>query len=171
MVYKQTITIDKATFKNIAKKALTGPNEVFDQYANLIVTLGNETVAILSRDPGPSRSPVRWTSKKQKGYVFKFILKKDGQGNIIPYRRTGRYLESWDWELVPTSNRRGGVFDVFNTAKTSKGLLLEQFVQGDRQQGFHADTGFVASERVKKEAGIKAELALVTMWEDVMGEL
>ena len=72
---------------------------------------------------------------------------------------------------MPTSNRRGGVFDVFNTAKTSKGLLLEQFVQGDRQQGFHVDTGFVASERVKKEAGIKAELALVTMWEDVMGEL
>jgi hypothetical protein len=165
MVFSSSVEIDETVFKDIADKALNGPEEFFVIYGNVVAAIGNQTVRILSTEPGKPKYPIRWTSERQRRFVMA-KLRRMGQ---IPYIRTGKYAKSWRWQSKSTE--RGGLFVIENTAKTSRGDSLEQYVQGVNQQGFHKDTGWVATEPTLKKAGEEAELALITGWLDFMGEL
>lgn len=165
MVFSQTLEIDQTVFDDIIDKALNGPKEFFVIYGNVVSAIGNQTVQILSTEPGKPKYPIRWTSERQRRFVMA-KLKRMGQ---IPYIRTGKYSEAWEW--FSKSTQRGGLFVIENTAKTSRGEPLEQYIQGVHQQGFHADTGWVATEPTLRKAGQEAELTLITGWLDFMGEL
>ena len=86
----------------------------------------------VTRYPGKVSLPIQWTSPKQKGYVFKFVLKRDAQGNIIPYQRTGGLGKAW----VVDVERNGLALHVYNSASSAT------FVIGARQQQFHKNTGW-----------------------------
>jgi len=90
--------------------------------------------------PGPAKHPIEWASQRQKNYVLGFVLKRDEQGNIIPYQRSGRFGEAW--ELNYTELENGGQITIANTAKTKRGDNLAQFIVGARQQPFHRNTGW-----------------------------
>ncbi len=165
MVFSADVKIDVAVFNDIQDKAINGPKEYFVIYGNAVSAIGNQTMQILSTEPGKPKYPIRWTSERQRKFVMA-KLRKMGQ---IPYIRTGKYAKAWEW--FAKSTQSGGLFVIQNTAKTSRGEPLEQYVQGIHQQGFHKDTGWVSTEPTLQKAGQKAELLLITGWLDFMGEL
>lgn len=168
-MFKVSVEIDKKLFDDITDKALNGPKEFFVQYGNAVAAIGNQAVKTLSTEPGKPRYPIRWTSDAQRRYVFSQVLKKDKKGKIIPYTRTGKYAAAWQWNAKTTA--QGGIFEITNTAQTARKEPLEQYVQGVRQQQFHKDTGWVSTQPTLHNAATEAELLLITMWQDIMGEL
>jgi hypothetical protein len=162
MTFKAELKIDKTTFEQVTDAAINGPKRVFQQFGNVVASIGQRTINKLSDEPGKPRYPLRWTSEKQRNFVMA-LLRRKGQ---IPYVRTGKYAASWEWQSQ--SSQDGGLFVIENTAKTAKGESLEQYVQGINQQGFHRDTGWVRSEDILKDAAIEAELALAALWEEEM---
>jgi hypothetical protein len=164
-MFSADVIIDETVFKDIAEKATKGPKEFFVIYGNAVSAIGNQTVSILSTEPGKPKYPIRWTSERQR----KFVMAKLRRMGQIPYIRTGRYAAAWRW--FAKSTQFGGLFVIENTAKTSKGESLEQYVQGIHQQGFHKDTGWIATGPTLRKAGQEAELLLVTSWLDFMGEV
>lgn len=165
MGFRADVEIDTVVFDDIADKATNGPKEFFVIYGNAVSAIGNQTVVILSTEPGKPKYPIRWTSERQRRFVMA-KLKRMGQ---IPWIRTHKYSEAWEW--FAKSTQTGGLFVIENTAKTSKGEPLEQYVQGIHQQGFHQDTGWISTGPVLQKAGQEAELLLITSWLDFMGEL
>jgi len=124
------------------------------------------TTAQLQQQPPPrSGGKVRWTSPKQKRFVLGAVLKRDANGNIIPYQRTGKMAQGWevfvDYDAL--ANQRTFLFQLegflatispFNRGKlggrVSDGLIVSifnkstvmKYVEGFQQQGFHKDTGW-----------------------------
>lgn len=164
-MFKVEVKVDKKLFGDITDKALNGPKEVFVQYGNAVAAIGDRAVKTLSTEPGKPRYPIRWSTERQRRAYFA----TDGFGRGIPYKRTGKYADAWQWNARTTAT--GGIFEIQNTALTQRKQPLEQYVQGARQQPFHKDTGWVSTQPTLDNAATEAELLLSTMWQDIMGEL
>lgn len=159
------IKVDPDFLKIVREHVVNAPREFERTYSNTVEALGEETIRKLSEEPGKPRYPIRWTSERQR----KFVMAKLRRENNIPYKRTHAYSSAWMYQRRRTPS--GGLFYVQNTALTDTGEPLEQYIQGDRQQGFHADTGWIRADTIIKEAAQEAELLLITAWEDVMGDI
>lgn len=107
------------------------------------------------QEPGPAVHPIAWTSPKQRRYVMAMIRK-----GVIrsPYVRTHALSQSWKLMLVYDPN---GIVSVVMVNTSS----VVDFVEGNRQQGFHADTGwFYANDKAQEWVGIitdEMETALI----------
>lgn len=95
----------------------------------------------------PERRPVRaseYVSEKQRRYVYGFVLKKDANGNILPYQRTGGLADAWSLRYIETPN--GGTFIFENTADAARyvgGTLAKNISAAlKHRQPFHAKTGW-----------------------------
>lgn len=69
-----------------------------------------------------------------------------------------------DWEL----GLEKGLFTVRNTARTDRGEFLEQYVTGDRQQGFHYDTGWYQSQDILADGLVEAEDEMINLWYETL---
>lgn len=105
--------------------------------------------------PGKPHYPLRWASQKQRRKVMA-MLRERGE---LPYERKG-ILEA-AWEAMFSFTEYGGAFVVENTSPAAT------FVIGERQQPFHADTGWIYAPRVMDEiAGFVVE-AYVETWHTI----
>ena len=89
--------------------------------------------------PGKPSYPLRWRSAAQR----QAVMAKLRAENNLPYRRTNRLKKSWDAEKDVQS------ITIYNDAKDpTTGEFYADYVIGEDQQPFHADTGHVqASDR------------------------
>jgi hypothetical protein len=155
-----TVKIDRTAFEQIVDNAINGPKRTFERFGQAVAAVGDATIKKLSTEPGRPRYPIRWTSERQR----KFVMAKLRRMGQVPYQRTGAYAAAWQWQAQTTQD--GGLFTIFNDAKTSRGEPLEQYVQGVNQQGFHKDTGWIPTSAIMQEAIVDAELLLFDIWED-----
>lgn len=93
-------------------------------------------IPIVAVEPEGVHYPIRWTSPRQHRKVMAMLKE---QGNL-PYERTHELRDSWNAKFVFDAD--GGDFMIENISPAAP------FVVGDRQQGFHADTGWINAEEV-----------------------
>ena len=123
----------------------------------------------LAITPGPVKLPIQWTSEKQRRYYFAVVAKRDEQGNIIPYQRTGGFNRSWFVRF----NLQNFSIGIGNTSMT-KGSTnwpsqpLFDFLMGEQQQGFHKNTGWIEGIDPLLDIIIGSMDMLADAWADIM---
>lgn len=162
MIVKTEITVDRDIIDAVIENAKNGPQRYNRELQNTLQGLRNRLLSRLHEQPGKPRDPIRWTSDRQRWFV---MAKLRRMGNL-PYHRTGGFVEAWvvDW----TFNNTGGLFSVRNTARTDKGQPLEQYVTGEKQQGFHHDTGWYQSQDILADGLVEAEDEMINLWWETM---
>jgi hypothetical protein len=90
----------------------------------------NKARELLMQAPGAVKYPILWTSERQR----RFVMAKLRRENNLPYRRTGKLLRGWKVASSPIDNGLG--ISVSNNDPAAR------YVIGDRQQVFHALTGW-----------------------------
>jgi hypothetical protein len=116
--------------------------------------LAGRALAALKTVPGNPIYPIRWTSDKQR----KAFFASKGFGRGIPASRHNppTVLEGWGAGFVATDE--GGAVQLFND------VPYMRFVQGDRAQGFHLDTGYVQLDDVQQDAFAEMEGVAIQEW-------
>ena len=123
----------------------------------------------LALTPGPVKLPIQWTSEKQRRYYFGFVAKRDAQGNIIPYQRTGDYNRSWFVRF----NLQNFSIGIGNSAMTKgspnwPSQPLFDFLMGEQQQAFHKNTGWIEGIDPLLDIIIGSMDMLADAWADIM---
>jgi hypothetical protein len=157
-MFKQIITIDHDILDAVQENAKNGPQRYARELQNTLQGLRNRLLSRLHAQPDEAKHPIRWTSRRQQ----KHVMAKLRRENNLPYHRTGAFVEAWviDWEL----GLEKGLFNVRNTARTDRGQPLEPFITGDKQQGFHFDTGWYQSQDILADAMVEAEDEMINLW-------
>lgn len=141
-----------AALRKVAKNITDAPAK----FARLMKARGSnaapKALAMLQREPGSPRYPIRWTTERQR----KAFFATDGFGRGIPTRRSGEIKGAWKVEFIPDS--RGGMLVLSNEHPAAR------FVQGFDQQGFHADTGWVTTAQASDEFFAQGGYAVTEAW-------
>lgn len=117
--------------------------------------LANKTLRKLMAVPGPPVYPLRWKSSRQRRAFFA----TRGFGRGIPTVRTGEMVSGW---RVTVENRPdGGVLVLENPSP------VMPFVQGERAQPFHRDTGWVQVGDVREDYLHEAGGVVIETWRTV----
>lgn len=109
----------------------------------------------MQADPGAVRYPIEWASDKQRRYVMA-MLRRTGN---LPYRRSGRLQKAWRIES------KARLSD--GTAALTNDTDYVQYVQGNAQQPFHRNTGWVRYTDAVEDARLKIESELIDTWVSV----
>ena len=86
---------------------------------------------------------IRWTSERQRRAVMRKLRREKN----IPYRRSHRYALGWH----VTGDYTNGLTSIavwHDPYPGDGGEDVVQFIAGDRQQGFHQDTGWPNANEV-----------------------
>ena len=102
--------------------------------------LAGRSLSRLKTIPGKPHYPIRWTSERQRRAYFA----TNGFGRGIPSTRTGGIVGDWQAEF--NQSDYGGILALVNMNPAA------QYLQGDRAQGFHKDTGWVQLDDVTDDA-------------------
>ena len=121
--------------------------------------LTNEALKKLTTVPGPPKRPIRWTSDRQRRAFFA----SDGFGGGIPTRRTNAIVNAWKAELEQTSDG-----NILRLSNDNPGM---PFLQGELQQGFHKDTGWVQVDDVARDFLRAGGDAVIKTWQELADEL
>lgn len=101
---------------------------------------------------GPDDYPRPWKSERQRRAYFA----TNGFGGGIPYRRTGELEKAWKITLKTQSDT--GVLAVENASKAA------EFVQGDRAQPMHLDSGWPQVGSVVSKYDALLTDVLIDVW-------
>lgn len=101
---------------------------------------------------GPDDYPRRWKSERQRRAYFA----TNGFGGGIPYRRTGALEKAWKITLKTQSAT--GVLAIENDNKAA------EFVQGDRAQPMHLDSGWPQAANVVSKYDALLTDVLIDTW-------
>lgn len=156
----------KTLSKTQVANFLQGPVEsVITEVGNSVKHKASTPVLRVAREyPPKRRGRVRWTSPKQEWYVKTFVLKRDSQGNIIPYKRTGRLARGWVYSGEKTA--KGYLLVLRNTLDYARYVYGISFDKTTNKQGFHNDTGWYSA---KDRAGLLYDLQLKAIDEVLNG--
>lgn len=114
-------------------------------------------------EPGDPVHPIDWTSEKQRRYVLGVVLKKDADGNIIPYERTHALINSW--QVV--QQWADGAF----TLALESDADAAQFVMGLHQQRFHYNTGWQNIRDIALALSERADELLLQTWSFLLRDI
>lgn len=150
---KLTITLDNSGITAYRQWLKKLPKFAEDAFPKAVALSTAPLVDDLAQAPGSVKRPIRWATQKQKQAYFA----TDGFGKGIPYRRSGRLADGWD---VSVESDRATI-DIW----LRNSVPYSGFVQGDRQQPFHKNTGWrhVDSAIFNHQETLTA--ALVDTWE------
>jgi len=115
--------------------------------------LANRALDRLTREPGRPIYPLRWASERQRRAFFA----TRGFGRGIPTRRSGELLEGWQVIYEEIGEESGAII------LTNDDPSVE-FVQGDRAQPFHLDTGWVQIDDVGDDFNRESGDQAVEIW-------
>jgi hypothetical protein len=99
-------------------------------------------------EPGSPQYPIRWKSEKQRRAFFA----TNGFGRGVPSQRTGALARGWTVEIDDSDLI---ALDVFNREPHTA------FVEGDEQQPFHIDTGWLFAPKIMAEESEKFEDVMI----------
>lgn len=116
--------------------------------------LAARALAALKTVPGDPIEPAKKMTDRQR----KAFFASDGFGRGIPARRGSppAVTAGWGAEFIATED--GGIVALTNTVPHMK------YVQGDRAQPFHLDTGWVQLDDVREDAFREMEGVAVQEW-------
>jgi hypothetical protein len=139
-------------FEEVVQRA---PGLAGTAYRRVVSRLGSRILAQLRQEPGPASDhyPLRWKSARQRRYV---MAKLRQEGNL-PYERTGRLLDSYEFNLIEDTSG-GAIMEVRNTDPKA------QFVVGDQVQPMFLDIGWIQVSDVISDARVEAEDVLIETW-------
>ena len=109
-------------------------------------------LAKLKRRPRRVKYPIAWTTPKQKRAFFA----TKGFGRGIPTQRTGALSKGW------YSRFRYSARDV--SLEFGNPLPYATYVQGERQQRFHRNTGYTQAQPVFEDVQQQAVAAIREAW-------
>lgn len=112
---------------------------------------------VMSKEPPVWRKKRRWNSERQRIYVIAMLRKQKN----LPYRRTHTLSKSWKSSLKATG--AGGELKLENSKPSA------QFVQGNRAQLMHLDSGWPQIKTHKKAFHDEARDIVVSCWHEVNG--
>jgi hypothetical protein len=161
-----TIGVDSDIAELVIQDLKTAPRKFRRLYRQRITKLAEDTIRELARPAPPVKRPIQWKTQKQRRAFFA----TDGFGKGIPTRRTNSLNRGWKSEEL--SDFREGFFTIYNDATTrdyftGELVFYEQFVQGEFQQPFHRNTGWVLSQDTLADSLVKAEDIIIDTWFEV----
>ena len=148
MGIKWTFEVDQSTKDNYQALAQSAPRTLQTFVGGTMRQhMEDEVAANLAITPPSAKQPIDWTSQKQRNYYFGFIAQRDGNGNILPYVRTGGFNESW-FVRVDLSDLTVGIGNSTMTKGSPnwEPQPLYNFLVGGQQQRFHANTGWIQAD-------------------------
>jgi hypothetical protein len=136
-----------------------------------------QLLAQLQQEPGPPKYPIRWTSERQRRAFFA----TDGFGRGIPTKRSHAMSQAWQVTINIEQITRFQVFTnrlisflarfKITEAPTpppptiivdvSNPVSYTRYVEGENQQGFHKDTGWLYAPDVINTGFQQAEGIMV----------
>lgn len=96
--------------------------------------------AVLAPSVGPVKYPIQWTSPEQEWFVKNRVLKRDSNGDIIPYQRTGKLNAGW-LSVSETITGLGTSVLIWNNQKYAQ-FVVGRFTPSGHMQRFHRNTGW-----------------------------
>lgn len=131
--------------------------QVQQKNLSMLQRLTDET---LNKEPRSVVRPLQWQSLRQKRHV---IAKLRKQGNL-PYRRTGR-IRKWKAAMRQYNiSQNQGAFALLITNETP----YAKYVYGDRQQPFHANTGWPSASNFATGQALQETIpAIMRTWKDL----
>lgn len=127
--------------------------EVIEESGGIMDDMETELDAV-NVYPGPVAYPIEWTSEKQRRFVFGFVLKRDAQGNIIPYERKGTMFDEAKVEFDAS----------LLTLRITDPNPIRRYVVDTDQQKFHKNTGWFQSDEPYMEITISAQQRIIDSW-------
>ncbi len=141
------------------KELLSGEAEAFIRLSTArdVNAVLDKTLRLLRTPPGPVRSPLRWTSERQRRAFFA----SEGFGRGIPTRRSGTLTRGWRAFLTYAPGQLA-------EAGFENDVPYRQWVTGDDQQLMHSITGWVPDtlrfEEAQAELADRVETSLIKGW-------
>lgn len=137
----QAVTIKPSDdiFEAFAEQMRQTPNLVKTAVNRQASKARSKLLPKLREEPPDPTYPLRWKTEKQKRAFFA----TDGFGRGIGAPRTHDISQGWKVEI---NNRDFVSIDVFNTNPATI------FVEGDEQQPFHIDTGWIFAPQIISDA-------------------
>lgn len=97
----------------------------------------------LAEAPRAVVRPIQWKSPKQRKYYLAKVAKRDAQGKIIPYQRTGEIPQGWNVDAVRVDDSTlVGLSNTVPGAEFVYGLVNDM----SYQQPFHRITGWAGAD-------------------------
>jgi hypothetical protein len=160
MSYTANLAWDKTTIRAIRTAARQLPKLVKPAVRKKILPWARRRVKrALGTPPGPVVYPIEWTSEKQRRAFFA----TDGFGAGIPYERTNTLVEGWEVLFDATD-------DGFGDITVTNDDDAVDFVQGQRQQKFHQNTGWKNASDVLQVISLDGQVRLDEVWQDLAGK-
>lgn len=103
-------------------------------------------------EPGAVKRPLRWASERQRRAFFA----SKGFGHGIPYKRTGKLAAAWEWQ----TDFSPGNFAV----RLVNPSPIATYVVGEKQQPFHADTGWIKADDIGFQATVALQDVAISTW-------
>lgn len=139
------LTINTQPLDNIHALLREYPSLLRETFQESVGRVEPRLLAALRQQPGPSKQPVEWTSKRQERFVKGFILEKDEKGRIKPYQRTGKLAAAWEGRIEDKGDTM--LYNLQNPADAAPyvyGSLAQNRNQALRfKQKFHTNTGWL----------------------------
>lgn len=149
---RANVQVDRDVLDAFADAARSAPKLTSVAYNRALVGVRRQILDAFQKEPGAPSYPLRWKSDRQR----KFVMAKLRREGNLPYRRTGKLLDSYEVTLIADEN--GGVLQVTNKSPNAV------FVVGDWAQPFHLDTGWVQMATVVSEFDEVALDILIETW-------
>lgn len=139
-MFKSAWQFDTEALDLADKRVIASPKLMARALKRQESRLKRRILKIVKVEPPPPKPGI---TKKMTPRQRRAFWATNGFGHGIPYVRTHALVNAWDarFEFEET----GGGFVVENTSPAAT------FVIGDRQQVFHADTGWINAERTVDE--------------------
>ncbi len=136
-MYKTDIMFPRAEWRKLRESLKAVPKEFQQKITRETTAMVNDAVEVFEQYPGPVKTPIKWTSRKQQRWYFwtRGGFYGPGRPNSFQrYKRTGGLAN--DWRVVRTGNQYE------STLTFSNANPYLRYVIGRDQQGFHKNTGW-----------------------------
>jgi hypothetical protein len=145
--------LDVDVLEGLNDAVRTAPKRFNLLYGRLAKQIQLNGEARLRKQPGSPNYPLRWKSPKQRRAV---MAKLRREGNL-PHRRTGRSARAW---TIYLTNPNEGAAELIVENRTPH----IRFLEGDDQQPFHIDTGWLYAPTVIRDIQDEANDAAINLW-------
>lgn len=157
MFPKVKITIDDDVLKELQKTLGNLPKAFTQRFNRRTAGVRAELLRELQQEPGLPTHPIEWKSEAQRRYFWAAIAPQylDGEGHYTGYPRSHKLSQAW--RVTYTSFDRGAVIAASNDDPA------RPYVEGDWQQPFHVNTGWLYEEEVfRKYRELFTDIAIDT---------
>lgn len=177
-MFDAKITFSGDAMRNLRREIKTAPKEFVKRVNTYIDGAEQRLADKLTVVPPRKKGSLRWARSKHPadadkkpntkfGYYSRqkawwFATRRNADGTIKAYNRTGKLARSW--RIVRRGNQYAMTIVARNTQKYA------EFVIGDWQQPFHADTGWPLARKILTDEQTEMSKRIVSYWHEIQRE-